>query len=99
MTAAKAMLQEAEGQSAKSGEVELPALPFDAGDVKTLHQTCAEVIKNLKSHMPAPKAKAGAKRKDAADAEAAAENLNGSTADAEAAPKAAPKRRVRSKAS
>ena len=99
VTAAKAMLQEAEGQSAKSGEVELPALPFDAGDVKTLHQTCAEVIKNLKSHMPAPKAKAGAKRKDPADAEAAAENLNGSTADAEAAPKAAPKRRVRSKAS
>ena len=95
--AAKAMLQQAESESAKIGELELPALPFDTGDVKTLHQTCAEVIKNLKAHVPAPKAKAkaGTKRKDAAG-EMAAEAPEEAAAG-EAAPKAAPKKRLRGK--
>ena len=43
------MLQQAEDENAKAGDVELPALPFETGDVKTLHQTCLEVIKNLKN--------------------------------------------------
>ena len=84
------MLQQAEDENAKAGDVELPALPFETGDVKTLHQTCLEVIKNLKTHMPAPKAKAATKRKETADSE---------TASGQADPKAAPKRRVRAKAS
>ena len=90
VAAAKAMLQQAEGESAKAGDVELSALPFETGDVKTLHQTCLEVIKNLKTHIPAPKAKAATKRKETADSE---------TANGQADPKAAPKRRVRAKAS
>ena len=90
VAAAKAILQQAEGQSAKAGDVELPALPFETGDVRTLHQTCLEVIKNLKTHIPAPKAKAATKRKETADSE---------TANGQADPKAAPKRRVRAKAS
>jgi len=92
--AAKAMLQQAESDSAQAGEVELPSLPYESADVKTLHQTCVEVIKNLKSHMPVPKAKATSKRKDAADGNAA----DGAAAD-DAAPKAAPKKRLRGKSS
>ena len=61
--AAKSTLQLAEDDRAKKGEVELPPLPFDVGELRTQHQTCAEVIKNLKPFMPAPKPKPAPKRK------------------------------------
>ena len=61
--AAKSTLQLAEDDRTKQGEIELPPLPFDAGDLRTQHKTCAEVIKNLKPFLPAPKPKPAPKRK------------------------------------
>eukprot|EP00435_Cladocopium_sp_Y103_P005348 s4446_g1.t1 len=67
IAAAKSTLQQAEDERAKSGEIALPALPFDATEVRTLHQTCGEVVKNLKPYLPVPKAKAKADAKRPAD--------------------------------
>ena len=67
VAAAKSTLQQAEDERAKSGKIALPALPFDASDVRTLHQTTGEVVKNLKPYLPVPKAKAKANAKQPAD--------------------------------
>ena len=66
--AAKATLQQAEDDRAKTGEIAIPSLPFELSEVRTLHQTCLEVVKNLKPYMPVPKAKATADAKRPADA-------------------------------
>ena len=68
--AAKATLQQAEDERAKTGEIAIPSLPFELSEVRTLHQTCLEVVKNLKPYMPVPKAKAKADAKRPADADA-----------------------------
>ena len=69
--AAKATLQQAEDERAKSGAIALSPLPFELSEVRTLHQTCLEVVKNLKPYMPAPKAKAKADAKRVAGEDAA----------------------------
>ena len=65
--AAKSTMQLAEDERAKTGELALPQLPYDMVEVRTLHQTCSEIIKNLKPHMPAPKPKPTPKRKAEGD--------------------------------
>ena len=65
--AAKSTMQLAEDERAKAGELALPELPYDMVEVRTLHQTCTEVIKNLKPHSPAPKPKPAPKRKAEAE--------------------------------
>ena len=66
--AAKATLQQAEDDRAKTGKIAIPSLPFELSEVRTLHQMCLEVVKNLKPYMPVPKAKAKADAKRPADA-------------------------------
>lgn len=85
--AAKHTKAQWEDPKAQTGEVELAALPFDMGDVKTLHKTVQEVQSSLKSFLPAPKPKS-TKRKAGEDEEQKECNgAAGTAAETEALPK------------
>ena len=85
--AAKQTVAQWEDPKVQTGEVELTALPFDMGDVKTLHKTVQEVQSSLKSLLPVPKPKSAKRKAGAEEEQKEGTGAAGTAAEKEALPK------------